>query len=52
VVGVESKLAWADHLPALPARSTEQDRTVEDLAKLTTRQHPDHDTDDWPPGRR
>jgi hypothetical protein len=49
VVGVESKLPWADALPGLPARTTADDRTPEDLAKLTSRQHPDHDTDRWPP---
>ena len=49
VVGIESKLDWADRLPGLPARSTGQDRTPEDLAKLASRQHPDHDTDAWPP---
>ena len=49
VVGVESKLAWADRLPSLPAHSTQEDRTPEDLAKLTSRQHPDHDTETWPP---
>jgi len=49
VVGVESKLSWADGLPSLVARTTADDRTPEDLAKLTSRQHPDHDTDRWPP---
>jgi hypothetical protein len=49
VVGVESKLSWADHLPGLPAHSTADDRTPEDLAKLTSLQHPDHDTEEWPP---
>ena len=49
VVGVESKLAWADSLPTLPAHSTAEDRTPEDLAKLTSLQHPDHDTETWPP---
>lgn len=48
-VGIERKLSWFDRLAALPGRSTEDDRTPEDLAKLTTRQHPDHDTDSWPP---
>ena len=48
--GVESKLPWADALPSLPARSTEQDRSADDLARLTSRQHPDHDTDVWPLG--
>ena len=49
VAGVESKLPWADALPSLPARTTADDRTPEDLAKLTSRQHPDHDTERWPP---
>jgi hypothetical protein len=51
VVGVESKLPWADRLPSLPGHSTAQDRTAEDMAKLATLQHPDHDTADWPPRR-
>jgi hypothetical protein len=49
VVGIESKLPWADRLPTLPAHSTAEDRTPGDLAKLTPLQHPDHDTADWPP---
>ena len=48
-VGIESKLSWFDGLPSLPAHSTAEDRTPQDLAKLTTRQHPDHDTASWPP---
>ena len=48
VVGVESKLNWADSLPGLPARRTEDDRTPEDLTKLASLQHPDHDTAHWP----
>ncbi len=48
-VGTESKLAWFDRLATLPGRSTEDDRTPQDLAKLHTRQHPDHDTEAWPP---
>ncbi|WP_421694799.1 GFA family protein [Aestuariivirga sp.] len=51
VVGIESKLAWADTLPTLPSHSTDDDRTPEDLAKLKSLQHPDHDTADWPPLR-
>ena len=48
VVGVESKLGWADTLPGLPAKRTEDDRSADDLTKLRSLQHPDHDTDDWP----
>jgi ribosomal protein S18 acetylase RimI-like enzyme len=43
-VGVESKLRWFDTLAALPARRTDEDRAPEELAKLTSLQHPDHDT--------
>jgi len=48
-VGIESKLAWFDRLPGLPGIRTEDDRTEADLAKLASRQHPDHDTETWPP---
>lgn len=48
VVGIESKLVWADALPGLPAKRTEDDRTADELTKLASLQHPDHDTDEWP----
>jgi hypothetical protein len=47
-VGVESKIPWTDGLPALPGRTTDNDRTPEDLARLKSLQHPDHDTEHWP----
>jgi hypothetical protein len=47
-VGVESKLSWFDTLAALPERRTDEDRASEDLAKLISLQHPDHDTPSWP----
>lgn len=49
VVGTESKLPWVDTLHSLPGRSTEQDRTPEDLERLVSLQHPEHDTVAWPP---
>jgi hypothetical protein len=49
VVGIESKLRWADTLPTLPAKRTQDDRTPQDLARLGSLQHPDHDTETWPP---
>ncbi|MFO1091153.1 MAG: GFA family protein [Hyphomicrobiales bacterium] len=49
VVGTESKLPWADSLPTLPGHSTADDRTPDDLKKLRSLQHPDHDTTEWPP---
>lgn len=48
-VGIESKVAWFDSLIALPAHRTEDERTPADLKRLASRQHPDHDTEEWPP---
>ena len=48
-VGIESKLSWFKSLSDLPGHSTEDDRTPDDLAKLRSLQHPDHDTKAWPP---
>lgn len=48
-VGVESKRSWFDTLHTLPQKTTQADRTPEDLVKLVSLQHPDHDTDTWPP---
>ena len=54
--GIEARLPWVAHLHALPASATgkEGDNDIE-FAKLlsaierTNRQHPDHDTENWPP---
>ncbi len=52
-VGIESRLSWFAGLAPLPARRTEDSRSPEELARLKSRQHPDHNTDQWPPpGRR
>ena len=49
-VGEESKLPYADHLAGLARRSTAEAAKVEDFyAKVVSRQHPDHDTETWPP---
>jgi hypothetical protein len=48
VSGVERKVPWADDLPSLPARRTDEDRTPQALARLGSLQHPDHDTPEWP----
>jgi hypothetical protein len=47
--GVESKLAWFDAMAGLPRQKTSDYRTPGDLQKLKSFQHPDHDTDAWPP---
>ena len=47
-VGIESKCGWFDGMMDLPAKTTESDRTPEDMVKLKSLQHPDHDTPAWP----
>jgi hypothetical protein len=47
-VGIESKVSWFESMHLLPQRTTDEDRTPEDLARLNSLQHPDRDTDHWP----
>jgi len=48
--GVEGKLPYTDHMSEIPARTTAEDvETAAFLASIVSRQHPDHDTDTWPP---
>jgi hypothetical protein len=42
-VGIEGKIGWFDALASLPASANPPDLDV------GSRQHPDHDTDRWPP---
>lgn len=46
--GCESKVAWFDGLSALPRQWTGDYRSREDLERLKSLQHPDHDTEHWP----
>jgi hypothetical protein len=46
--GIESRVAWFNDMHSAPARTTAESRSPEDLAKLKSLQHPDHDTDTWP----
>jgi hypothetical protein len=46
--GIESRLHWFDKMHTLPARTTAQTRNLNELAKLKSLQHPDHDTKLWP----
>ena len=51
--GVEGKRPWCDGIPALPERDTMEDAgAVAFLKTLVNYQHPDHDTDAWPPEDR
>jgi len=47
--GIESKLSWFSTLHTLPGEFTAKTRTAEEMSRLTSLQHPDHDTDRWPP---
>ncbi|WP_028033420.1 GFA family protein [Chelativorans sp. J32] len=50
--GIESKLPYVDTLHTLPGHETMEDVGEADfLADLVSYQHPDHDTDQWPPVR-
>ena len=46
-LGVESKVQWFNSLAGLPQQTTGENRSPEDLAKLKSLQHPDHDTEHW-----
>lgn len=47
--GVESELSWFGGLHRLPRQTTADYRTPADLERLKSLQHPDHDTETWPP---
>jgi hypothetical protein len=50
--GLEGRMPWFAELPGLPGdKTTEEDLGAEQMAHLASRQHPDHDTDHWPPDR-
>jgi hypothetical protein len=47
----EARLPWADGLPELPGiRPDELASAAERAAKITSYQHPDHDTTEWKAG--
>ncbi len=49
-MGIESRLPWFESLPGLTAHDTEDLITAERLARIDSLQHPDRDTEAWPPG--
>ena len=49
-IGVESKLPFADSLAELPGRTPDEEaRLAPYYAHVVSYQHPDHDTEVWPP---
>jgi hypothetical protein len=49
--GIEGRLPWFDSLPGLPGDKTTEQEDPEQTAKIaaSNHQHPDHDTERWPP---
>jgi hypothetical protein len=51
--GIEAKLPYVDMVHDLPGEDTMADQdSASFLADLVSYQHPDHDTDAWPPERK
>ena len=50
--GIEARLSWFGTLPTLPGEKTteEDDPRLAGNIAASNHQHPDHDTDAWPPG--
>lgn len=48
-VNPTDKLGFFDQLPQLPVRDDGGDDWRDFMAGIHSNQHPDHDTDDWPP---
>ena len=48
----ESRLPWFDAMHTLPGPGPEEEAAkVQQYAAIVSRQHPDHDTENWEPGR-
>ncbi|HEX4890224.1 MAG TPA: GFA family protein, partial [Alphaproteobacteria bacterium] len=47
--GIEGRMPWFAKLTSLRGKATDQLMPREVLDKLENRQHPDHDTAEWPP---
>jgi hypothetical protein len=56
-MGIESRMPWFADLPTLPEHTTEAlaekygEQELLALIAATNNQHPDHDTETWPPER-
>ncbi len=51
--GIEAKVPYVDSIPALPGEETMADAgSASYLVDLVSWQHPDHDTETWPPEGR
>lgn len=51
--GIEAKLPYVDEVPSLPGQGTMDDQDATGfLATLVSYQHPDFDTETWPPEKQ
>ena len=49
-MAVEHAMPWIGDLAALPTKDPEEEAVMQGYyASIVSNQHPDHDTDDWPP---
>ena len=48
-LGSPRKLPWVDGLAGLPTHEPTEARAAAHLASIVSLQHPDHDTETWPP---
>jgi hypothetical protein len=47
-IGIESRVSWFFGMEKLPEKPANVGRSPEELDKLRSLQHPDHDTPNWP----
>lgn len=50
--GIEGKMPFADTLHGLPGMRTDEDAATPFVLEIVSYQHPDHDTQEWPPETR
>lgn len=50
--GLEARMAWFETIAALPGSMTEDDIPADKMRQLKSLQHPDHETDVWPPEKQ
>ena len=48
-LGSAHRLAWIDDIAALPTHAPDEPKAAAYLAGIVSYQHPDHDTETWPP---
>jgi hypothetical protein len=49
-MAVDQAMPWIGDLAALPTKDPEEEAVMQGYyASIVSNQHPDHDTDDWPP---